>query len=109
MMMASFEFTASSYGCRRVDLASRVLEIDAPAFDFDSFAEVATPLLHGLGMTVLSQELNADLHVWLVDFEGCQLLLKGEHYSGLLWLEGLADSEDTLAYLAQQLAQVIIR
>ena len=91
------------FACRRVDLAGRVVEIDAPAFDFDSFATVATPLVTMLGMTVMQQEVNADLHVWLVDFEGCQLLLKGEHYSGQLWLEGLADSEETLSYLAQQM------
>ncbi|PSW13092.1 DUF3630 domain-containing protein [Photobacterium sanctipauli] len=92
------------FTCRRLDLEHRLLEVSGPDFDFDSFADVAGRLLAQLDMTVREKELNADLHVWLVDFEGCRLMLKGEHYSGQMWLEGLdGESDDTLVYLAQLL------
>ncbi|MGF1701034.1 DUF3630 family protein [Photobacterium makurazakiensis] len=92
--------------CRQLDLAHRLLEITGPTFDFDSFSDIAEQLLKQLDITVREKELNADLHVWLVDFEGCRMMLKGEHYSGQLWLEGL-DSEagETLSYLAQLLGK----
>ncbi|KHT61786.1 aminopeptidase N [Photobacterium gaetbulicola] len=94
------------YGCRYLDHAARLLEIDGPEFDYDNFAEVAGGLLQQLGLTVIEKEANADLHVWLVDFEGCRLLLKGEHYSGQMWLEGLdSEAEETLFFLAGLLAK----
>ena len=89
------------YWCRHIDSAARLLEIGSPDFDYDNFSAVATALLQQLGMTVIEKEANADLHVWLVDFEGCQLLLKGEHYSSQMWLEGLgSDAGETLLFLA---------
>ncbi|AJR06965.1 DUF3630 domain-containing protein [Photobacterium gaetbulicola] len=89
------------YGCRHMDHAARLLEIDGPDFDYDNFAVVAETLLQQLGMTVVEKEANADLHVWLVDFEGCRMLLKGEHYSGQMWLEGLdSEAEETMRFLA---------
>ncbi|MBV1840570.1 MULTISPECIES: DUF3630 family protein [Photobacterium] len=92
------------FTCRRLDMEHNLLEIDGPEFDFDSFADVVAPLLTQLELQVLERELNADLHVWLVDFEGCRLMLKGEHYSGQLWLEGLdSEARPTLAYLATML------
>ncbi|MGF1725882.1 DUF3630 family protein [Photobacterium nomapromontoriensis] len=95
------------YTCRYLDESARVLELGCPDFDFDSFFDVAAPLLILLGLRVIEQECNADLHVWLVDFDGCRLMLKGEHYSGQMWLEGVgADAEETLVYLAQLLRTV---
>ncbi|MDV5172254.1 DUF3630 family protein [Photobacterium rosenbergii] len=94
--------TASpDFCCRRLDTVARLLEIGGPDIDYDNFAPIANVLLQLLGMTVVEKEPNADLHVWLVDFEGCRLLLKGEHYSGQMWLEGLdSDAEETLLFLA---------
>lgn len=99
--------TASSYyWCRRLDTAARLLEIGGPDFDYDNFAAVADMLLQQLGITVVEKEPNADLHVWLVDFEGCRLLLKGEHYSGQMWLEGLdSEAQETLLFLAGLLGE----
>lgn len=59
---------SSPYWCRHVDSAARLLEIGSPDFDYDNFAEVAEALLQHLGMTVLEQEANADLHVcwWIL-------------------------------------------
>lgn len=90
-----------AFACRELDLEQGLLLIDGPEFDFDSFPEVAEQLLKQLDATVVERELNADLHVWLVDFEGCRLMLKGEHYAGVLWLEGLSpDDRETLQFLA---------
>ncbi|ELR63246.1 Aminopeptidase N [Photobacterium marinum] len=92
------------FSCRELDLASGLLQIDGPDFDYDSFPLVADQLVARIDAQVLERELNADLHVWLIDFEGCRLLLKGEHYSSALWLEGLsADDQETLVFLARLL------
>ncbi|KLV07846.1 hypothetical protein ABT56_04270 [Photobacterium aquae] len=96
------------FECRRLDLAVPVLELDVHGWDFDTFAAVVAPLLERWELKVLEQEANADLHVWLVDFEGCKMLLKAEHYSGQIWLEGLdAESTPVMAFLAQQLPIIV--
>ena len=73
-----------AFACRELDLEQGLLLIDGPEFDFDSFPEVAERLLLQIDGTVIERELNADLHVWLIDFEGCRLMLKGEHYTGAI-------------------------
>lgn len=93
------------FGCRELDLELGLLQIEGPGFDFDSFPALAGKLLDQLDATVIERETNADLHVWLIDFEGCRLLLKGEHYSGAMWLEWLSpDGRETLRFLAGLLA-----
>lgn len=79
------------------------LVITTPSFDFDSFPELGKRLLRMLDATVVEQQLDADLHSWVIDFEGCRLILRAEHYSNAVWLESLAVSESSeeLAYLAQ--------
>ncbi|WP_459782701.1 DUF3630 family protein [Photobacterium sp. R1] len=42
-----------------------------------------------------------------MDFEGCRMMLKGEHYSAAMWLELLSrDDSDTLAFLASWLEKL---
>ncbi|MCX9490588.1 DUF3630 family protein, partial [Vibrio cholerae] len=50
----------------------------------------------------------ADLHTWLIDFEGCHLLLRGEHYSQSLWLETLTagQGDEELAFIAKLLLRI---
>lgn len=87
------------------DVERRYLSLIGPVFDFDNFDEVAEQLLVAIDATVIEKECNADLHVWLVDFEGCRLLLKGEHYSGELWLEIMRDDDrETLVFIASLLS-----
>ncbi|OAN19183.1 aminopeptidase [Photobacterium jeanii] len=94
------------FAVRRLDLASGHLMLIGPDFDFDSFAAMAEALLLQIDATVVEKELNADLHVWLIDFEGCQLLLKGEHYSGAVWIEAMSTRDnETLAFIASLLPQ----
>lgn len=76
--------------------------IDAPSFDYDSFPPMGERLVALLSARIVEKQSDADLHSWLIDFEGCQLMLRAEHYSESVWLEalgeGLADEE--LAFIA---------
>ncbi|MGF1693341.1 DUF3630 family protein [Photobacterium kagoshimensis] len=94
-------FSHEPFSVRRLDIDHSHLLLTAPDFDYDTFAEVAVALVARIDATVVEREKNADLHVWLIDFEGCRLLLKGEHYSGALWLEAMSSADnDTLAFIA---------
>ncbi|MCW8331094.1 DUF3630 family protein [Photobacterium sp. SDRW27] len=96
--------TILTFVCRELDLEQGLLLISGPEFDFDNFSEVAAQLLQQIDASVIERELNADLHVWLIDFEGCRLMLKGEHYAGALWLEWLSpDDRETLQFVASLL------
>ncbi|NAW56641.1 MULTISPECIES: DUF3630 family protein [unclassified Vibrio] len=79
------------------------LIIRAPRFDFDSFPELGERLVVLLSARVLEKQWDADIHSWLIDFEGCQLFLRAEHYSECVWLEALSMEESTeeLAFLAE--------
>ncbi|MEI8593933.1 DUF3630 family protein [Photobacterium sp. Hal280] len=95
------------FGVREFDLAQGCLHLLTPDFDYDSFADVAQALVNVLGASVVEKEANADLHIWLIDFEGCRMMLKGEHYSTAMWLELLSrDDSDTLAFLASWLEKL---
>lgn len=76
--------------------------IRAPRFDFDSFPQLADKLVKLLSASVVEKQWDADIHSWLIDFEGCQLFLKSEHYSESIWFEALAieDSKPELDFLA---------
>ena len=76
--------------------------IRAPRFDFDSFPQLADKLVKLLSASVVEKQWDADIHSWLIDFEGCQLFLKSEHYSESLWLEALLidESRQELDFLA---------
>lgn len=80
--------------------------IRAPSFDFDTFPLIGERLLTTLSAYVVEKQCDADIHVWLIDFEGCQLFLKAEHYSESVWFESLAgtDSKEELEYLANLFA-----
>ncbi|WP_261816280.1 DUF3630 family protein [Vibrio gallicus] len=69
------------------------LTIAFPPFDHDSFPGLATHLVNMLSATVVEKQQDADLHTWLLDFEGCRLMLKGEHYSESVWLESLGNNQ----------------
>jgi len=79
------------------------LIITMNGFDIDSFPVLGEQLLASLSATVVEKQLDADLHSWLIDFEGCRLLLKAEHYSESVWFEALSVSEgrEELDFLAR--------
>ncbi|PSW03405.1 DUF3630 family protein [Photobacterium lipolyticum] len=102
LQSASGEF----FFTRALDLVHSRLLLSGPEFDFDTFPEIAELLLTRIDACLIERELNADLHLWLIDFEGSRLMLKGEHYSGALWLEALSPADsDTLSFIASLLPQ----
>lgn len=76
--------------------------IRAPRFDFDTFPKLADRLVTLLSASVVEKQWDADIHSWLINFEGCQLFLKSEHYSESVWFEALAieESREELDFLA---------
>ncbi len=78
------------------------LLITAPSFDLDTFPELGERLVGLLSASVVEKQWDADIHSWLIDFEGCRLFMKAEHYSEAIWFEALEviDSREDLDYLA---------
>lgn len=99
----------ATFSLREFDDEAGRLILDNPSFDFDSFAELASELVALLSASVTEKQADADLHSWLIDFEGCPLFLRGEHYSETLWLETLSPQEgiEELQYLAKLFAMGI--
>ncbi|MGF1769438.1 DUF3630 family protein [Enterovibrio makurazakiensis] len=82
------------------------LVIAANALDFDNAASYLNTFCELIGATPEDKQTDADLHTWLVDFEGVTFLLKAEHYSASIWLERLGqDGDDELAFLQGWLSQ----
>jgi len=91
----------TEFGLQEYQAEEGRIIIRTPRFDFDSFPELGERLVSLLSARVLEKQWDADIHSWLVDFEGCQLFLKAEHYSECVWFEALAvdDSKEELAFL----------
>jgi len=81
--------------------AGRII-FSIPEFDFDSFEVIGKQLVRVMDATIIEQQIDADLHSWLIDFEGAQFMLRAEHYSNSVWLEALARTEyqEELAFIA---------
>ncbi|MDG3086702.1 DUF3630 family protein [Vibrio hannami] len=79
------------------------LILSSPSFDFDSYPALGEKLVSTLSATIVEKQTDADIHSWLIDFEGCKLMLKAEHYSESIWLEALApiENKEELEYLAK--------
>ena len=82
------------------------LILSSPSFDIDSFPSLGEALVQLLSAQVKEKQFDADLHSWLIDFEGCLLFLRAEHYSESIWLEALDKNEgkEVMAYLAKLFA-----
>ena len=93
----------TEFGLSQYDAEEGRIIIRTPNFDFDTFPELGDKLLKLLSAQAIEKQWDADIHSWLIDFEGCQLFLKAEHYSESMWLEALevAASQQELRYLAQ--------
>ncbi|GAL29339.1 MULTISPECIES: DUF3630 family protein [Vibrio] len=92
----------ADFGLREYIEQEGKLLIITPSFDFDSFDSLAVSMLGQLSATVVEKQWDADIHTWLVDFEGCRMLLKGEHYSESMWFEALdiSASKEEFDFLA---------
>ena len=94
------------FSCTTINLELGTLVVTPTAFEFDDFAMIATALLARLDAKVIDKEPSADLQQWLIDVDGCQLLLKAEHYTASMWLELLVLSEsDELIFIQQLLSR----
>ncbi|WP_165312686.1 DUF3630 family protein [Vibrio ziniensis] len=85
------------------------LIVQTQAFEFDSFPAMGERLLTLLSASAVEKQQDADLHSWLIDFEGCRLMLRAEHYSECVWLEALSEgqSKEELDFIAGLLARGI--
>ena len=92
----------TEFGLQEYQAEEGRIIIRTPRFDFDSFPELGARLISLLSASVKEKQWDADIHSWLVDFEGCQLFLKAEHYSECVWFEALAveDSQEERDFLA---------
>ncbi|MDV7106229.1 DUF3630 family protein [Vibrio sp. TH_r3] len=83
------------------------LILSSPRFDVDSFPSLGETLVQLLSAHVKEKQFDADLHSWLIDFEGSLLFLRAEHYSESIWLEALDknDSKEVMTYLAKLFAK----
>ena len=57
--------------------AGRVILVN-PRFDFDSFPHLGQRMVSILSASIIDKQSDADLHSWLIDFEGCQLFLRAD-------------------------------
>ncbi|MCD9553753.1 DUF3630 family protein [Photobacterium carnosum] len=88
-----------------INIEQGTLVVTPPLFEFDNFTMVAKVLLQRLDATLIDQEPSADLQQWLIDFEGCQLLLKAEYYTASMWLELLTLNDiESLIFIQQLLS-----
>lgn len=82
------------------------LILSSPSFDVDSFPVIGQALGDALTSTVIEKQFDADLHSWLIDFEGCRYFLRAEHYSESVWLEAVSiqQSKEESDFLAKILS-----
>ncbi|CCN82171.1 conserved hypothetical protein [Vibrio nigripulchritudo SFn27] len=92
----------ADYGLMEYQREEGRIILTTPRFDYDSFPELGDKLVKTLSASVVEKQWDADIHSWLIDFEGCQLFLKSEHYSESVWLEVLNkdENQEELDYLA---------
>jgi hypothetical protein len=90
------------FGLREYLAEEGRLLVTTPSFDFDSYPELGERLVRLLSASVVEKQWDADMHSWLLDFEGCKLFLKSEHYSESVWFESLntAENREEFDYLA---------
>ena len=100
--MDDLPVTEHQFGLQEYLAQEGRLLITAPSFDLDSFPELGERLITLLSATIIEKQWDADIHSWLIDFEGCRLFMKAEHYSEAIWFEALVleDSKEELDYLA---------
>ncbi|KUJ00539.1 DUF3630 family protein [Vibrio sp. MEBiC08052] len=84
----------AEFSLREYLMDSGVIVLETQNFDFDSFPRLGARLIELLPASIIEKQCDADIHTWLIDFEGTRLFLKAEHYAGALWLETLNPTED---------------
>ncbi|WP_407331868.1 DUF3630 family protein [Enterovibrio sp. 27052020O] len=81
-----------------------VLAVDD--MDFDNAETMLDTFCYLIGANAQDKQTDADLHTWLIDFEGVTFVLKAEHYSASVWLERFGkEGDEELAFLHRWLSQ----
>lgn len=73
-----------------------ILTTESP-LTMDSFPAWATGLVDTLELRLIEQEIGADYHQWLVEFEGARLLLCYQHYLDCAWFSALSEQDQPVA------------
>ncbi|QMV12902.1 DUF3630 family protein [Vibrio spartinae] len=84
----------AEFSLREYLVDSGVIILETRHFDFDSFPRLGARLMELLPAAIIEKQCDADIHTWLIDFEGTHLFLKAEHYAGVLWFEALNPTAD---------------
>ncbi|MDN3608746.1 DUF3630 family protein [Vibrio ostreicida] len=97
-----FSDQKTDFGLIQYEAEQSRMIVRTPSFDFDTFPILGETLLGLLSANAIEKQSDADLHSWLIDFEGCQLFLRAEHYSECVWFEAVAsgDAREELDFLA---------
>ncbi|MGL6150927.1 MAG: DUF3630 family protein [Aeromonas sobria] len=91
-----------SWQIKQVDNEAGVVTLDCSVLDWDTFPLLAQALLREWELQLFKQDVGADRHSWLLEFEGSQFRLEYEHYSGC-WLEAVRPADrEVLLWLARQ-------
>ncbi|MDC0612141.1 DUF3630 family protein [Vibrio sp.] len=80
-----------------------VIVLCYPDYDFEQFTDIGSHFVTFISAEIIEKQCDADLHSWLIRFEGHHLILRSEHYSQSLWLEALSANEarEDLDFLIQ--------
>ena len=78
------------FSIAHIDEESGRVVLNVPCFDFDSFSLIGQWIAECLSATVIEQQIDADLHTWLLHIHHEPVLMKAEHYTETLWLEVLS-------------------
>lgn len=73
-----------------------ILTTESP-LTMDSFPAWASELITTLELRLIEQEIGADYHQWLVEFEGTRLLLCYQHYLDCAWFSPLSEQDRPVA------------
>ncbi|MEZ8143634.1 hypothetical protein A1OO_00250 [Enterovibrio norvegicus FF-33] len=82
------------------------LVLAADGMDFDNAEAMLDRFCQLIDANAQDKQTDADLHTWLVDFEGVTFMLKAEHYSASVWLERLGkEGDEELLFLHRWLSR----
>ncbi|MFM1714300.1 DUF3630 family protein [Aeromonas salmonicida] len=86
----------------RIELEQGVVMLDCPGLCWDTFPALAEGLQQEWELGLVDKEWGADRQSWLLEFEGSQLRLEYEHYSGC-WLAAVQPADrEVVIWLGRQ-------
>lgn len=84
--------------------SSQALLLDNPVLSFENFNAHALALVAEIGARECERHWGADRHAWVVEFEGCHLMLEFEDYTNSAWFAPIKEQDkNVLVLLAEKL------